>query len=110
MSYDVGIGSESFNYTYNLAELFYDHIPASENGRGGIHELDGLTGKQATEVLANAFSQIIDTYRDCRSGASEFSAKYDAPNGWGSTIGALLFLASIMAACARNPRKRVVVC
>lgn len=29
--------------------------------------------------------------------------------GWGSTVGALIFLAEIMAACYRNPKSRVVV-
>lgn len=111
MSYDVSIGDQSFNYTYNVSALFYDHIPASEGGRGGLHELDGKTGKQAVAILADAFDCIRRTYVDLWEkdavGEPAFCAKYDSPNGWGSTVGALIFLSRIMAACALNPRKRI---
>jgi hypothetical protein len=105
MSYDLYIGDESYNYTSNLAPLFYQHMPA-ERGQGGLHELHGLTGKQAAEVLGSAFSRIHSTYIACGS-AKVFRAKYDAENGWGSTDGALLFLGRFMAACHANPRKKV---
>lgn len=112
MSYDVSIGSESFNYTYNVSRLFYDHIPA-ERGDGGLRELDGLTGRRAAEVLASAFDRMQSTrhklYVDGVPGEPQFSAKYDAPNGWGSALGAILFLAQIMAACHANGRKKVSV-
>ena len=105
MSYDLYIGDESFNYTSNLASLFYDHIPAQRD-RGGLHELRGLTGRQAANLLADAFERIHATH--FRSGSTRaFRSKYDAENGWGSTDGALLFLARFMGACHANPRKRV---
>lgn len=111
MSYDVSIGDQSFNYTYNVSALFYDHIPASEGGRGGLHELDGKTGKQAVAILADAFFRInrtkLDLWERDDIGEPAFCAKYDAANGWGSAVGALIFLAQIMAACAANPRKRI---
>ncbi len=110
MSYDVSIGEHSFNYTWNMSKLFYDHIPADRD-RGGLHELNGLTGKQAAEVLSDAFARIDQTRHGVwtheRIGDPEFCAMYDAPNGWGSTIGAVLFLAEILAACALNPRKKI---
>lgn len=110
MSYDVDIGKESFNYTSNVAALFYDHIPAQDS-RGGLHELHGKTGRQAADILASAFDRIHQTTRDLWKnhdvGDPEFCAKYDAPNGWGSAVGGLIFLARIMAACADNPRARV---
>jgi hypothetical protein len=112
VSYDVWIGEESFNYTSNVSSLFYDHI-AQDRNRGGIHELDGLTGKQAVEVLYDAFIALdrsyLNEWREAAVGAPAFCAKYDAPNGWGSAVGAILFLARIMGACARNPRKKVRV-
>lgn len=107
MSYDVTIGQDSFNYTYNVAELFYDHM------EHGIGTLDGLSGKDAVDILSSAFDGIHSTYikewdRDA-IGAPKFCARYDAPNGWGSAVGGLIFLAQILAACARNPLETVRV-
>lgn len=110
MSYDVFIGDASFNFTSNVGQLFYDHIPA-DRSRGGLHELHGITGKQAVPILAEAFERMNGTrhklWREHAVGEPEFCAKYDAKNGWGSTVGALIFLAQILAACAQNPRKKV---
>lgn len=112
MSYDVSIGSFDGNCTFNVSALFYDHIP-SERDRGGLSELHGLTGKQASEVLSRAFDRITKTYRnDWRQGdigAPTFCARYDAPNGWGSAVGALIFLGQLLGACATHPRHRVSV-
>jgi len=112
MSYDVSIGDFSGNYTSNVAALFYDHIPA-ERSRGGLHELHGLTGRQAVDVLRNAFNRIhstkINGWSHDQVGEPGFCARYDAPNGWGSAIGGLIFLSQILAACAAHPRRRVTV-
>lgn len=114
MGYDVSIGDASLNYTSNVAALFYDHIPATEANRGGLHELHGKTGKQAAAILAEAWERIWRTKHDLWEtdavGEPEFCARYDAPNGWGSTVGGLIFLAQIMGACSANPRKIVQVC
>lgn len=108
MSYDVGIGDQWFNYTYNVSRLFHDHMD------GGLAGLAGLTGRQAFRVLSDAFDAINRTRIDCWSesavGEPQFCAKYDAPNGWGSAVGGLIFLALVMAACAQNPRTIVKVC
>lgn len=107
MSYDVSIGDEWFNYTSNVAKLFYDHIPAQEEGcRGGLHALHGKTGKQAAAILRDGYAAISRSY----GSNPHFGSKYDAPNGWGSTLGALIFLGQILAACAAHPRKKVEVC
>lgn len=114
MSYDIDIGRENFNYTSNVARLFYDHIPATDEERGGLHSLNGLTGKQAAEVLRVAFDQIdrsvMRDWNDTDVGEPKFCGRYDPANGWGSTVGALVFLARIMAACHANPRCKVRVC
>ncbi len=105
MSYDVSIGDFSQNYTSNVARLFYDHIP-QQRSRGGLHELHGLTGSQAARVIVQAFERIHSTHlRDYR----DFCSNYDPENGWGCTVGALIFLANIMGACVENPRKKVSV-
>jgi len=101
MSYDVWIGDESFNYTSNVYKMFSDHID------GGLTALDGLTGKQAVERLSTCFLEI-DRSRVAESD-KEFRDLYDAPNGWGSALGGIIFLARIMAACATHPRKTLRV-
>jgi hypothetical protein len=113
MSYDVYIGVEDFNVTYNLAALFYDHIAPVEGGRGGLYELDGLTGRAALVLLQGALQEIERTrcslWQVQAIGEPKFCERYDAPNGWGSAIGGILFLSLLMAACALNPRKKVRV-
>ena len=107
MSYDVDIADECFNYTYNVSALFYDHM------EGGINSLNGLTGRKACERIGQCFAHISDTKNNLWNskdvGEPKFCAKYDAPNGWGSAVGGLLFLANIMAACDRHPRSIVRV-
>lgn len=99
MSYDVVIGDFDANYTSNVSSMWYDSIPDAGKG-GGLRELDGLTGKEAHSVLSRAFDTLDRMY----------PLDYDAPNGWGSTSGALIFTARIMAACSKHKKKRVRVC
>lgn len=99
MSYDVSIGDQWFNYTWNLSRFFRDHMPE------GINGLDGLTGRQASDFIGSGLNAINRSY--CRN--TSLAAEYDDPNGWGSVIGALIFLGRIQAACASNPRKKVRV-
>jgi hypothetical protein len=112
MSYDVYIGDADLNMTSNIGKLLYDHIPDTGKG-GGIRELQGLTGRQASIVLASAFERVEQTrlrlWEDGRVGEPQFCSRYDATNGWGSAIGGLVFMARIMGACVENPRKKVSV-
>lgn len=96
MSYDVGIGNDSYNYTYNLAKLFHEHIP------GGIYGLKGMTGAKASKIVNAALSEI-----KARPEA-ELDA-YNAANGWGDWRGAVQFLEGIAASCSDHPRKKVRV-
>lgn len=110
MSYDVSIGNSSFNYTYNMAPLFHACIKGESNA--GILALDGLTGAHASRILADAFDRAVILHCegwDITRGCDAFRKRFDAPNKWGSTDGALIFMAQIMAACHANPRKRVRV-
>jgi len=110
MSTDIWIGEKSFNYTHNCSAVWYDHIPDTGKG-GGFREIAGMTGKQAFPILSAAFDRLDQTRHGLwvsgAVGEPRMSARYDAPNGWGSLIGALIFMACIMAACAENPRKKV---
>lgn len=99
MSYDVYIGGECFNYTWNLSKFFRDHMPE------GISGLDGLTGREASTFIGDGLAAIDRSYCRC----VDLAKTYDAPNGWGSVIGALIFLGRIQSACAANPRKKVRV-
>lgn len=114
MSYDIYIGNESFNYTFNISKLFYDHMPKDEvSDRGGLHTLSGLSGKAAGDKIAACLSRIDRTrhemWRHDAIGEPDFCKKYDAPNGWGSAIGGVIFLSLIMAACYQNPRKKLTL-
>lgn len=112
MSYDVSIGDKDFNYTFNVSQFFRDHIHV-EGNVSGLRGIDGLTGEAALTVLAEAFEEINRTRLRLWDrnvvGEPAFCRTYDAPNGWGSVIGAIVFLARIMAACAANPREIVRV-
>lgn len=107
MSYDVDIGGQSFNYTYNVYRLFDDHMP------NGIRGLDGMTGAQAARCLSDVMDAIHRTvlshWHETDVGEPKFCAVYDSPNGWGSAIGGILFLSQIMAACQKFPRHKVRV-
>ncbi len=112
MSYDVYVGPLSFNMTSNVGKVFYDHIPQVRS-RGGIHELDGLTGRQAALGIGDAFCALEATrmklWRIHDIGEPAFCALYDAENGWGSLVGAITWLGVIWDACQRHPRSRVRV-
>ena len=118
MSYDVDVGRAWLNYTSNCSALFYDHMPPVESdneahARGGLWTLDGLTGAQASKLIADAFDRIDQTrikhWHGREVGEVEFCRLYDSPNGWGSAIGAILFLARIQSECIRQPRVKVRV-
>lgn len=107
MSYDVWVGDKaSFNYTSNTSKVLYDHIPVNES-HGGLHEIDGKTGREASVILADAFKRLNDTrhklYQDHVPGEPAFCAAYDAPNGWGSLVGTIIFMGQILGACAMFP-------
>lgn len=106
MSYDVSIADKSFNYTWNMSKLFYDHIV------GGVNSFDGKTGKEVAAVIGEAFEDVGRTMANhwtSEEGNSNFRKHYDAPNNWGSTDGAMVFLGCIMGACIQHPRSKVRV-
>lgn len=103
MSYDVSIRGWSGNYTSNLGQLFYDHLPEKgPNGRAGLPGLHELTGARAAKLIGSALDKLDAADR-------RDLVKYDAENGWGDYHGAIQFLRKIKAACEAAPRCRVHV-
>lgn len=122
MSYDVTIGSFDANYTSNVGALFHNHIKRQdplipEADITGLQALDGLYAHEAAQLLYQAWSNInaerISYGKEYGIppivGEPEMEAKYNASNGWGSLVGALIFLGKITAACAATPFERVHV-
>ena len=122
MGWDVIVeGKEcsiSHNYTSNLSALLADHIPAnSESGsQAGIRGLNGLTGKEAVKILAEAFEEINNTRiafwdkNDDPGGDQKFVDHYQGEITYGSVVGTLLFLSNVLGACATMPDGKVIVC
>lgn len=102
MSYDITIGEDHFNYTYNLSAFFGEHID------GGLDCLHGKTGKECLALLRVAWDGVHSEYA-LSGGAPALCAKYDNPSGWGSTVGALIFMGQLTASCAKYPRHKVSV-
>lgn len=86
MSFDITVGYEDFNYTYNMGQFFEDFE---------VHPYDwnGKTPSEVAEQIGGVFSVVADhslEYLKCY---------YDAPNGWGSVDTALRFLFNVYMAC-----------
>lgn len=114
MSYDVVIGGESFNYTYNLSPLFYRHFPKNEEGEAvGLRLIDGMTGKSASKAIGRFWDslndELLSAWRHHEIGAPTLCSKYDPDNGWGSLVGAMIFIGHIQTACANHTRNKVRV-
>jgi len=111
MSYDITIGDFDVNYTSNVGAVFHDHIKEGEIT--GLQALHGMYGFQASRVLYRAWSNLNATrhalYQDGQIGERAMEEKYNAPNGWGSLVGALIILGKITAACATYPHETVHV-
>ena len=90
MSYDMSIGDESFNYTYNVAQMWYACYP-----KKGIRKHYGKSGKRAVKILRKL--------RDYMEENEEKLREYEPDNGWGSYKGALAFVSDLIAASLRNP-------
>ena len=90
MSYDMSIGEEDFNYTYNVSKMWYAAIPDK-----GISAFYGMTGKEAVKVQQHIFNYMVDN--------KEELMQYEPTNGWGSYDGALKFVAKLIVASLNNP-------
>jgi len=90
MSYDMGIADKNFNYTYNVAGMWYASEPEL-----GIRTIYGLSGEQARPVLCKMREYMEDHWQEMLD--------MEPSNGWGSAIGALTFLSELIIACVEHP-------
>jgi len=79
-----------WNYTYNLGDFFEWALEKR------LPELNGEEAWVVKEKIIRAFDKI----QRCNK---ESLKKYEPENGWGSVLGATIFLAEIAIACAENP-------
>ena len=89
MSYDVHIGGDDFNYTYNVSSMWYASEPDC-----GIRAIYGLSGENAIPVLRKMRDHMENNWADMEA--------MNPPNGWGSADGAWDFLNRLIAASRRN--------
>lgn len=96
MSYDVTVGDDDFNYTYNLGRFFraFEARPVDWDGRPADVVATKITrALHQITVFANLWPGLLD--------------HYNPPNGWGSWQGAVKFLTDVMIACIENPDSTV---
>lgn len=92
MSYDMNIGNEDFNYTYNVSPMWYACYK-----KKGIRKHYGLTGKDAIPVLRKLRNFMEDNMCDL--------IRLNPENGWGDYYGALGFVNKLILASLRNPNE-----
>lgn len=90
MSYDMQIAHEDFNYTYNVAPMWYAAMPDT-----GIRTHYGMTGREALIPLRQIRTYMENNREDLR--------KLNPSNGWGSYAGALQFVTDLINASVRHP-------
>lgn len=92
MSYDISIGSESFNITYNVSKMFYKH------NEKGIRFIYGKTGLEASEMLIDMLNYFI---------RHKFELELLNPeNGWGSHNNTTKCLLKMCFASINNPSEK----
>jgi len=89
MGYDLRINDKSFNYTYNVRDMWYACYPQL-----GIKTHCGLTGLEALPVLRKL--------RDYMEENCEELEKLNPENGWGDFQGALNFVNRMIIASIQN--------
>jgi len=92
MSYDLNIGDESFNYTYNVSKMWYACYPDK-----GIRKHYGLSGKESVPVLRKLREYMENNYISL--------VEIEPDNGWGSYEGAVQFVGRLILAGIRNPNE-----
>jgi hypothetical protein len=71
MSYDISIGEDDFNITYNVGPMFYAAIPET-----GIRTIYGKTGRDAVSILRD-MREYFEENKDALK-------KMEPSNGWGT--------------------------
>ena len=89
MSYDMSLGDEYFNHTYNTSKMWYAH------NEKGIRLHYGMTGKEAVKPLRELRNFMEENEADL--------TPMNPENGWGSYQTALEFVNRMIGASMRNP-------
>lgn len=92
MSYDMSIGDENYNYTWNVSEMWYAAMPGK-----GIRSHYGMTGREALVPLRK-IRKYMEDHR-------EALIAMEPDNGWGSYEGAYGFICDLIQASIRNKDK-----
>jgi hypothetical protein len=111
MSYDLWLEDENgkslcegHNYTSNVGPLFYKHLGLE--GRG-LHEINGVPAHEALPFFVAFWNSLhaesLALWKSDAIGEPALCAKYDAPNRWGSLVGAMLFIARFQSECIKYP-------
>ena len=88
----MSIGDEDYNYTYNVADMWYKAAPEK-----GIRIIYDLSGEEAATILKTMLIFMIDD--------QEEMLKMEPENGWGSYEGAMNFIISLIIASNRNKQE-----
>lgn len=91
MSYDVFVGDQSFNYTYNMEAFITRYF-------GNPYE--EWHNSPARAVL-NSINRGFDVVMD--ADLARLKELFDAPNGWGDVLSCLEWLWEIRDALRDNP-------
>lgn len=91
MSYSMNIGPIDFDYTYNVAPMWYDRYTK------GIRTHYGMTGEEAIPVLWGLYNHMVEN--------KERLEIMNPTNGWGDYEGALRFVAALLDASILNPKE-----
>ena len=95
MSYDMSIGAEDFNYTYNGCEVFYDAVEKLFKLDTGIRFIYGLRGADVEHRLIDVLGWMLKNRELCES--------YQPSNGWGSFDDQCKFVMKLIKASHYNP-------
>ena len=99
----IDVGSHTGNMYAFMNEVVN---PSSDGVDTGLQSLNGLVGKEAACVLVDS----IDNVRRLMHSEDDIKlSRFDASNGWGSSLSSFLFLMEIMVACNIHPKKVVWV-
>jgi hypothetical protein len=91
MSLDLMIGGESFNYTYNVSDMWYAAFPND----AGMVDIDYMPGKEAAKKLRTGLGYLLDNRDEM--------IKLEPENGWGSYEGFCKFLFVLILASQDYP-------
>ena len=96
MSYDLDIGDEDFNITYNISYIFHSQ------GKN-LRDLNGMKSGEALDWLRDVRKNIEDNW-----GYYE-RREWEYCKGWGSVEGTYDFVQRLIRACLRNPNDEWLV-